>query len=121
MPPLRSALADIADPSVPPQSSAPPPKWEDIDRLENSDRIVTVFSQRSWDGKITFAFHRLFDRYDDHGKPETSKTNFIPEELVPSFLAHLELSIRHLEVLKSKRAAGKLAFPEGGLVKRARR
>ena len=110
-PPTGSAVIDDNQPT--PTTSE---KYIDVDRLENSDRLVAVFSQRSWDGLLTFGFHREFERYDQaHKQLVTSKTGFVPESLAESFADFALLAVAHLEKLKARRAAGDLPFPEGGI------
>lgn len=90
--------------------------------LRNSDRLVVVFSQGAWDGRITFAIHREFDRFDhDLRETVTLKTAFIPEGLTASYSAILGLALQHIEKLKVLRLAGKLPFPEDGLESESKR
>lgn len=99
------------------RSSSTTDKWLDLDPpLRNSDRLVAVFSQSRYDGRITFSVHREFDRRD-HGTGEviTLKTSFVPESLFASYTALLELVGTHIEKLRVDRAEGRLPFPEGGV------
>jgi hypothetical protein len=95
-------------------------KYLDVDTIRNSDRIVAVFSQCRWDGRITFAIHREFDKIGQNGHAEVSKTSFVPETLAGSYAALVELALENLEKLKARRSAGSLPFPEGGLERRPR-
>jgi len=104
----------------------PPPtqeKWVDLDPpLRNSDQLVAVFSQCRWDGRITFAIHREFERYDyKTGETHILKTSFVPESLTASYAAILQLALQHIEKLKGERLAGKLPYPEGGVESESRR
>jgi hypothetical protein len=119
MPPSRSTTA-IAE-EMPPDTT-PKDKWIDLEPpLRNSDRLVAVFSQCRWDGKITFAIHREFDRINrETGAVDVNKTAFIPEGLNASFAAMVELALIHLEKLKVERTAGRLPYPAGGLDSRRR-
>jgi len=103
----------------PPLPPAPPiqaqANYVEIDRLENTERIVAVFSQRKWDGKITFSLHREFSKIDYAGAMVTSKTAFVPEDQAASYVAMVTLATSHLDKLRAKRRAGQLPFPEGGL------
>ena len=98
-------------------------KWVDLDPpLRNSDRLVVVFSQCRWDGRITFAIHREFERYDhESGETHTLKTSFVPEGLTASYASILALALEHIEKLKVDRVAGKLPYPEGGVESEPRR
>jgi len=90
--------------------------------LRNSDRLVAVFSQCRWDGRITFAIHREFERYDHNtGATHVLKTSFVPESLTGSYAAILQLALAHIEKLKADRLAGKLPYPEGGAESDSRR
>ena len=127
MSPSRSAFnptcPDSADPEEG-QGASPAddgPNYVDVDKLHNSDRIVAVFSQRRWDGGLTFSIHREFDKKTTTGALVRSKTSFVPESLGESYVAHATLAVAHLEKLKAKRAAGKLPFPEGGVTPERRR
>lgn len=124
MPPTsRSApLSDVAgDATVAVVRDSRPEKYVDVDTIKNSDRLVAVFSQRSWDGGITFGIHRTFDRYNHNdGDWEEAKTTFIPEDLSGSFSSFIVTAMSHLEKLKAKRDANQLPFPKGGLKARHR-
>ncbi len=120
-PPSRSAIITDDDDTA---ERSPPTgvKYIDVDTLRNSDRIVAVFSQCRWDGRLTFALHREFDRLNSAGKVEVCKTSFVPEGLAESYVAHTALAVAHLATLKERRAAGNLPYPVGGLeVRRQRR
>jgi len=107
----------------PPNVPAQQVKWVDLDPpLRNSDHLVVVFSQCRWDGRITFAIHREFERYD-HGTGETHilKTSFVPESLAASYAAILQLALQHIEKLKTDRRLGRLPYPEGGMESESRR
>jgi hypothetical protein len=83
---------------------------------------VAVFSQCRWDGRITFAIHREFERYDhETGGTHILKTSFVPESLTGSYAAILQLALQHIEKLKAERLAGKLPYPEGGIESNSRR
>lgn len=120
LPTSRSpVLSDAAQVTAPPNPSR---NWVDLDPpLRNSDRIVVVFSQNRYDGRITFGVHREFDRFDsERGESETAKTAFIPEQLAQSYLAIITLALEQLEKLTAQRRAGQLPFPEGGVPKQRR-
>lgn len=97
------------------------PKYVDLDpRLRNSDNLVAIFSQRRWDGVITFGIHREFKQRGRNGRPDTTtKTAFIPEALVDSYLSFVSVTLDHLKKLQARRALGDLPFPEGGLQNQA--
>jgi hypothetical protein len=118
MPPSsRSSVID----ETPGQSNGQ--KYVDVDVLRNADRLVAIFSQCRWDGRITFAIHREYDRYNPDagdGKFDVLKTSFVPESLAASYAAMCGLALENLEKLKQKRSEGGLPFPEGGLEVRRR-
>jgi len=103
-------MNDDAPPAMAPGSQA---GYVDIDRLANSDRIVAVFSQRRWDGEITFAIFREFDKFE-RGQVVVSRTGFIPASLSESYQSHVQLAIAHIGTLAQRRRERKLPFPEGG-------
>lgn len=84
--------------------------------LRNSDGLVVIFSQCRWDGRLTFSVQREFKRFNHKtGTTEIIKTSFVPEGLMASYAAILNLAIAHVEKLKEQRLAGRLPFPEGGM------
>lgn len=118
MPPSsRSAVEDASQPSHPNGA-----KYVDVDVLRNSDRLLAIFSQCRWDGRITFSIQREYSRYapDKPDRVETVKTAFVPEGLAASYASFSTLVLEHLEKLKAKRLAGQLPFPEGGLERSSR-
>lgn len=86
------------------------PGFEDVDRLENSDGIVAVISQRSFDGALTMALFREFDR-----DGRRCRTAFMTENLFESFLEMFNRGARRLQELKR---TGALPFPVQGRVRR---
>jgi hypothetical protein len=84
--------------------------FQDVDRLKNTDGIVAVISQRSFDGQLTVAVFREFER---DGKD--CRTSFIPESLTQSFREMFERGVRRMAELK---VTGTLPFPVGGTLRR---
>jgi hypothetical protein len=91
-------------------------RYVDVDVLRNSHRLVAIFSQCRWDGKITFSIQREYDKYnpDKPDRVESVKTAFVPEGLAESYADFTSLVLEHVKKLKAKRLAGELPFPEGG-------
>ena len=116
MPPTSRSARLPDDAKAAPDHDSRPEKYVDVGTIENSDRIVAIFSQRSWDGELTFGIHRTFDRYDHNSHAwEIAKTTFIPESLSVSFSLFIQIAMDHLEKLKAKRDQNLLPFPKGGL------
>lgn len=106
MPPQRSAISH--------KNGGPEPRsgrgFEDVDKLRDSSGIVAVISQRSFDGKLTVALFREFER--DGGD---CRTGFIPEDLLDSAGEMLTRAKARVQEIKR---TGNLPFPPGGMVRR---
>lgn len=83
----------------------------DIARFEGDQGLVTVISQRSRDGVITFAVFREFDR---HG--ERDRTSFISAELGECFQQHVTKTLDAIRWIKSTWSVNgtPLPYPQGG-------
>lgn len=94
------------------KSTTPPPisraGFVDVDRLENSNRIVSVISQRRTTGILTFGLFREFER-DDGGGRRTERTSFIPADLAESYLDMVKLTIERIHHLQKN---GPLPFTQ---------
>jgi hypothetical protein len=95
MPTPRSETSSTAQPVVPRSL----PGFVDVDTLKGADGVVAVISQRRKSGELTFAIFRVFD---------DNRTSFIPESLMASYMAMLDLVKQRLVELK---ASGNLPFP----------
>jgi hypothetical protein len=81
----------------PPEHPRSQPGYVDVDRLENSDRLVAVISQRVFDGALTFGIFREFDRHGTIGR-----TGFVPEQLGESYTALLHLTLQRIAQLRAQ-------------------
>jgi len=83
----------------------------DIARLDGEDGLVTVISQRSKDGAITFAMFREFDR-----QGARDRTSFVLAEMVQKYIDHATKTKAALEDINVTWAVNgtKLPFPPGG-------
>jgi len=78
-----------------PPRPAVQPMYIDLDKLENSDRLVAIISQRRANGVITFAVFKEFDR-DGH----VERTSFIADTLRASYLSMVNLAIERIDQIK---------------------
>jgi hypothetical protein len=92
---------------MPTPVQSPTRGYVDVARLENSDGIVAVISQRRKTGVLTFTIFREFSSAvaDETG---TGRTGFMTESLFESFLAMANLTKQRMVSLRSE---GKLPFP----------
>ena len=102
MPPAKSSAIRITNP---PTQQAPTSRqgFQDLDVLTKSDGITAVISQRSRDGALTLGMFRVFER-----QGEMSRTSYIPEYLIESYLAQVQMA---RERMKQLRESGSLPFP----------
>ena len=100
----RSVVSSSVAPPTPERKRGGNPGFEDVDRLENSDHVVAIISQRRTSGVLTVGFWREYDR---DGVME--KTQFFPESLLPSLLRMVQLAADRVAELK--RDPSKLPFP----------
>jgi len=103
-----SSLIPDSPPKGPPGSQ---PGFMDIARLNGEDGLVTVISQRSKDGGITFAMFREFDR-----EGERERTSFVSSAMVQKYIDHATKTKQVLADIEGTWAVNgvKLPFPPGG-------
>ncbi len=112
---MTRALSSLIPAS--PQPKGPPgsqPGFMDIARLDGEDGLVTVISQRSKDGAITFAMFREFDR-----QGARDRTSFVLAEMVQKYIDHATKTKKALEDIRGSWTVNgtALPFPPGGLNK----
>jgi hypothetical protein len=108
---MTSALSSLIPASQPKGSPGSQPGFMDIARLDGEDGLVTVISQRSKDGAITFAMFREFDR-----QGARDRTSFVQAEMVQKYIDHATKTKAALEDINVTWAVNgtKLPFPPGG-------
>lgn len=85
--------------------------YVDVDRLKNSHGMVSVISQRTRSGELTYSIFREFER-----EGGMDRTSFLPEHLIDE---HIELIKMTRERMAELRASGELPYRGAG--ERARR
>ncbi len=103
-----SSLIPVPQPKGPPGSQ---PGFMDIARLDGEDGLVTVISQRSKDGAITFAMFREFDR-----QGARDRTSFVMADMMEKYISHaIKTRDALLDIEGTWTVNGtKLPFPRGG-------
>lgn len=100
---------------VMPDSPAAPPSragFQDVDTLTNSHGMVSIISQRSKSGELTFGIFRVWT--DPLGGSQ-NRTSFIPESLTEAFIDLAGLTITRMREL---REGGNLPFGPTGTARR---
>lgn len=108
---MTRALCSLIPASQPNSQPGSQPGFMDIARLDGEDGLVTVISQRSKDGALTFAMFREFDR---HGERE--RTSFVNSAMVQKYIDHACKTKQALADIEGTWAVDgvKLPFPPGG-------
>jgi hypothetical protein len=84
----------------------PPKNCVDLDVLRNSSGIMALISQRKYDGEITFALFREFERGGS-----VARTAFVPATMSVQYLEMVKLAIERANELKAR---GNLPYPVKG-------
>lgn len=98
---MSTGSALSSKPTPPPPTSRA--GYVDVDKLQNSSRIVCVISQRRATGVLTFGIFREFDR-----EGVVDRTSFIPEDLAEPYQDMVRMAIERMRELREH---GKLPFP----------
>ncbi len=99
-------------PETPQQAPASRAGFQDVDTLTNSHGMVSIISQRSKTGELTFGIFRVWT--DPLGGSQ-NRTSFIPESLTEAFVMLTTLTINRMKELRDQ---GNLPFGPNGTQRR---
>jgi hypothetical protein len=86
----------VKTPSEQPRRSSTNTNYEDLDRLETAEGLVSIISLRRSTGVITFA---IFKEYTRDGALE--KSTFIPETLINAYIDLARLTEKRILELRA--------------------
>lgn len=85
------------------------PKFQDIDRLENSHGIVCVISQRKSSGVLTFGIWREYEV-----DQQTERTQFVPDYMADAYMDMVRQALERMAFFKANPDKLPFALPVGG-------